>query len=160
MEPQDRTKVTANGFAGGVNHSVGEWAVSTAATAPGPRRVREWSAGHTGVASAECLVPASNQLKACASRSRLIALLLTIAGAVLGTASAVVLGINVVPCRILATGAVVALAFATFAARAAAPSVVRDWAPAHSVSEALKSDAYCHLSRTRPFRGENRDDIG
>jgi len=78
---------------------------------------------------------------------------------VLGTASAQLISEHVVSGRILAAGASVVLALASFAVRGAAPAVVRDWTRARSVAEALKSDVYSYLSGTGPFRGENRDDV-
>lgn len=101
---------------------------------------------------------ASNRLKARISRSRLIALVLAIAGAVLGTASAEVIDTSPAAGRILAACAAVSLALATLAAGTGTPSAVRDWTRARSISEALKSDVYCYLSRTGPFRGEDGDD--
>ena len=102
---------------------------------------------------------ASDRLKRRIGRSRLVALLLTIMGAVFGTVSAEVIADSVVPGRILAACAAVVLALASFAARAAPPSLVRDWTRARSTSEALKSDVYTYLSRTGAFRIDDRDDV-
>lgn len=100
---------------------------------------------------------AANRLKARLGRARTTALALTIAGAVLGTASAELLGAAAVPGRILAACSCVALALASYVIASAGPQVVRDWTRARSVSEALKADVYCYLAGAGPFRGEDRE---
>ncbi|MBB4906265.1 DUF4231 domain-containing protein [Actinophytocola algeriensis] len=102
---------------------------------------------------------ASDRLKRQISRSRVVALALAIVGAVLGTAAAEMIKEHVLPGRIVAAAAAVALALASIAVRVTSPSVVRDWTRARSMAEALKSDAYCYLSRTGPFVGDDRDEV-
>jgi hypothetical protein len=100
---------------------------------------------------------AANRLKARQGRARTTALVLTIAGAVLGTASAELLGVAAGPGRVLAACSCVALALASYVVAGAGPQVVRDWTRARSVSEALKADVYCYLAAAGPFRGEDRE---
>jgi hypothetical protein len=102
---------------------------------------------------------AANRLKARLGRARTTALVLTIAGAVLGTASAELLGVAAVPGRILAAGSCVSLALASYVIAGAGPQVVRDWTRARSVSEALKADVYSYLVGTGPFRGDDHEAI-
>lgn len=102
---------------------------------------------------------AAGRLKASIGRARVAVLVLTISGAVLGTASAQVLPHHAPVGRVLAVASAIALAVAAFLGRATGIQLVRDWTRARSVSEAIKSDVYTYLSGVTPFRDAQRDDV-
>jgi hypothetical protein len=101
----------------------------------------------------------ADRLKSRISRSRVTALSLIIAGAVLGTLSSQVIDSQATLGRVLAAGAAVALALAAVAGRGSAPQVVREWTRLRSVSEAIKADVYRYLAHATPFRSESRDEV-
>ncbi|ONI77975.1 hypothetical protein ALI144C_31750 [Actinosynnema sp. ALI-1.44] len=101
----------------------------------------------------------ADRLKARITRSRVAALLLIMAGAVLGTASSQVLDQQTTVGRVLAACAAVVLALASFASLGSSPQVVRDWTRARSVSEGIKADVYCYLAGVTPFHNEDRDRV-
>jgi hypothetical protein len=99
---------------------------------------------------------AANRLKAGITRARWLALALTVAGAVLGTASAQLHQADATPARTLAVAAAVLLVLIPFARRGAGSQATRDWTRARAVAEAIKSDVYTYLAHVEPFRDGDR----
>ncbi|MFF5070695.1 DUF4231 domain-containing protein [Micromonospora olivasterospora] len=84
---------------------------------------------------------------------------LTVIGAVAGTAAARLAGVAPAAGRALAIVAAVALLLAPVVARWASRDAVRAWTRLRSVSEALKAEVYRYLAGTAPFAGTDRDAV-
>ncbi|HKS50088.1 MAG TPA: DUF4231 domain-containing protein [Amycolatopsis sp.] len=102
---------------------------------------------------------AAGRIKAEIGRARVAVLVLTITGAVLGTASAQVIPHHTPVGRLLAVASAVALAVAAFLGRTTSIRLVRDWTRTRSASEAIKSDVYTYLAGVAPFRDAHRNRI-
>jgi hypothetical protein len=101
---------------------------------------------------------AADRLKRRIARSRSLALLLTVVGAVLATASSQLAAVDSGWSRALAFVAACAIAVVPVARLGSTRQVVEHWTRARSVSEALKADVYRYLAGTSPFRGSGRDE--
>jgi hypothetical protein len=101
----------------------------------------------------------ADRLKRRITRSRLVALALTVAGAVFATASSQLAGSQAALSRTFAFIAAVAIALVPVVRIGSTRQVVEQWTRARSVSEALKADVYRYLAGTSPFRGSDRDGL-
>lgn len=88
-------------------------------------------------------------------RTRLCALLLATAGAVLGTLS-VEVGGWIWLSRTCAALAAVALALVPIVGGARGRGTVQDWTRVRAVSESLKAEVYVFLAGVSPYRGDDR----
>ncbi|WP_436501093.1 DUF4231 domain-containing protein [Actinokineospora sp. HUAS TT18] len=102
---------------------------------------------------------AADALKKSIGRSRWTTLALSVAGAVLATASARLFAVDGTAGRGVAVAAAVALAVIPFAQRGSGIERTRDWTRARSVSEAIKTDVYTYLAGAAPFHGDDRDKL-
>jgi SMODS and SLOG-associating 2TM effector domain 1/Protein of unknown function (DUF4231) len=100
---------------------------------------------------------AANRLRVGIGRARAIALVLTIAGAVLSTLATEATSLSTAAGKVLAVAAGAAVALAPIARTYLAPASVEDWTRARSVSEGLKSELYTYLAAGSPYQGEDRD---
>ncbi|GAA2333711.1 DUF4231 domain-containing protein [Streptomyces kunmingensis] len=96
---------------------------------------------------------AADRLKASIDRARGAALLLGLAGAVLGMAASQTMDAHPAPGKTLAFAAASVTGLAPFVARIAGPGPVRDWIRLRMTSEAIKSEVYVRLAGVTPYRG-------
>jgi hypothetical protein len=100
----------------------------------------------------------AGRLKTRLTAARAVALLLTIAGAVLATAAGrLSSGTSAVGTGI-AVAAAIAVGLAPLALRLAGSKAVHTWTRARGVSEALKSEIYTYLAGVGPYRGAGGDE--
>jgi hypothetical protein len=102
---------------------------------------------------------AANRAKRRIDRSRSWVLALTVAAAVLGTASAQLAGRFPGVGKVLAVAAAAGLGLAPFFAKGAGRDAVQAWIRMRSVSESLKADVYRYLAAANPFHGADRDAV-
>ncbi len=99
----------------------------------------------------------ASRLKTRLTAARAVALLLTIAGAVLATAAGQVgSGTSSIGTG-LAVAAAIAVGLAPLALRFADSKAVQNWTRARALSEALKTEIYTYLAGVGPYRGLGRD---
>jgi hypothetical protein len=95
----------------------------------------------------------ASQLKTRLTAARAVALLLTIAGAVLATAAGQLPSGNSAVGAGLAVAAAIAVGLAPLALRLADSKAVQTWTRARGISEALKTEIYTYLAGVGPYRG-------
>ncbi|WP_419993017.1 DUF4231 domain-containing protein [Streptomyces boninensis] len=96
---------------------------------------------------------AANRLKVAVERARIIALVLGIAAAALGTAASQTMDGHPGLGRGLAALAAVAAASAPVLAQRGGPARLSDWTRLRAVSEAFKAEAYTYLAGVGAYRG-------
>ncbi len=99
----------------------------------------------------------ASRLKTRLTAARAVALLLTIAGAVLATAAGQLTSGTSAVGTAVAVGAAIAVGLAPLALRLAGSKAVQSWSRARGVSEALKSEIYTYLAGVGPYRGAGGD---
>ncbi len=99
----------------------------------------------------------ANRLKADLTRSRAVALALTIAGAVLATLGSQVATVSTPAGKALLWAAAVAVGFVPVIRPRFGRQAVELWARARSASESLKEQVYTYLAAVSPYRGADRD---
>jgi SMODS and SLOG-associating 2TM effector domain 1/Protein of unknown function (DUF4231) len=99
----------------------------------------------------------ANHLKADLTRWRVVALGLTIAGAVLATLAVQVATLNSPAGKVLALAGAVAVGLVPVVRGRFSSRVVQDWTRARSTSEALKSEVFMYLAGTGRYRDADRD---
>jgi SMODS and SLOG-associating 2TM effector domain 1/Protein of unknown function (DUF4231) len=99
----------------------------------------------------------ANRLKRDLTRSRAVALALTIAGAVLATLGSQVATVSTPAGKALLWAAAVAIGFVPVIRPRFGRQAVEVWARARSASESMKEQIYTYLAAVSPYRDADRD---